>query len=152
MKINVIAVGKIKEKYFVEAVNEYSKRLSRFADIKIIEVDEAPPKKSREEIKRLESDEALKRARGLIVVADLRGEELSSEKFAAYIDGAMTAGKGEISFLIGGSYGFDDDVLKRADLVLSFGKATFAHQLFRVMLLEQIYRAFSINAGMPYHK
>lgn len=152
MKINVIAIGKLKESYFKDAIEEYLKRCSRFAKVSVVELAEAPPSKSPEEQKRIESDAILAHVKGDVVALDKGGRLLSSEDIASFIDGECTSGVGELSFVIGGSFGLTNDVLQRAKLVLSFGRVTFAHQLFRVMLLEQIYRALSINAGLPYHK
>ncbi len=152
MKINVIAIGKIKEKYFVDALLEYQKRLSKYADFKIVELSDAPPQKSVEEQKQIESHALLSKAKGYVIAMDLRGKELSSEQLAEHIDKLCVEGVSEISFLIGGSHGHSDALRAKANMLLSFGKATFPHQLFRVMLSEQIYRALTINAGTPYHK
>ncbi len=152
MKINVIAIGKIKEKYFVDAISEYQKRLTKYADFKIIELPDAPPQKSVEEQKQIESASLLSKAKGFVVAMDLRGKQLSSEQLGECIDKLKVDGVSEISFLIGGSHGHTDELRAKANLLLSFGKATFPHQLFRVMLSEQIYRALTINAGTPYHK
>lgn len=152
IKINVIAVGKIKEKFFADAVCEYEKRIRRFADFKITEIADAPPSKSASEQKSVESGRLLEKAKGFVIAMDGGGKELSSVQLASLIDEKCTEGVSEISFLIGGSYGHSDELLKRADAVLSFGKLTYPHQLFRVMLCEQIYRALTINAGTPYNK
>lgn len=152
MKINVIAIGKIKEAYFRDAIEEYLKRCSRFAKVSVIELAEAPASKSPEEQKRIEREAILSHVKGDLVVLDKGGRLLSSEELAAFIDGEGTGGIGELSFVIGGSFGLTKEVLDRAKLVVAFGRVTFAHQLFRVMLLEQIYRALTINAGLPYHK
>ena len=152
MKVNVVAVGKIKEKYLVDAIGEYAKRLTKFCEFKIIEVDEATNCKNLEEKSQIEGELLLKKARGLIIALDGKGQLYSSEQIAGYIDNNMTNGVSEISFLIGGSNGLSKKVLNEAKLALSFGKITFPHQLFRVVLVEQIYRAFTIINGMPYHK
>ena len=152
MKINVIAIGKIKEKYLVDAIAEYSKRMSRYADFKVIELPDAPQGKSAEEQRAIESEALLSKAKGFVVALDFRGKELSSEDFARFIETKCTEGQSEFSFLIGGSHGHTDALRAQADFVMSFGKATFPHQLFRVMLCEQIYRAMTIIAGTPYHK
>lgn len=152
MKVNVIAIGKLKEDYLVAACKEYLKRLTRFADVKVVELGEAPPSKTAAEQVGIESEELMKSAKGYIVALDMRGEQMSSEQFATFFKERATRGESEISFLIGGSNGLDESVRRDADKVLSFSKATFPHQLFRVMLLEQVYRAFSINAGAKYHK
>lgn len=152
MKINVIAIGKIKEKYFTDAIGEYLKRCSRYADVKVIELPDAPPSKSAEEQKRIESNLLLSKAKGYVVAMDMRGGQLTSEAFADMIKTKCSEGVSEFSFLIGGSHGHTDELRAKADMILSFSQGTFPHQLFRVMLCEQVYRALSINAGAPYHK
>ena len=152
MKINVIAIGKIKEKYLTDAILEYSKRMSRYADFKVIELPDAPSGKSPEEQRKIESEALLAKAKGFIIALDFRGKEFSSEDFAHLIETKCSEGYSEFSFLIGGSHGHTDELRSRADLLLSFGKMTFPHQLFRVMVCEQIYRAMTIINGTPYHK
>lgn len=152
MKINIIAIGKIKEKYFSDAIAEYVKRASRYADVKVVELADAPPSKTPEEQRKIESDLLLCKAKGFVVAMDMRGKELSSEGLAELIKSKCTLGESEFSFLIGGSHGHTEELRQRTDMLLSFGKNTFPHQLFRVMLSEQIYRALCINAGTPYHK
>ena len=152
MKVNVIAIGKIKEKYILDAIAEYAKRLSKYADFKVIELPEAPPAKSPEEQKKIESDLLMSKAKGFVIALDPRGKELTSEDFADLINTKCTEGYSEFSFLIGGSYGHTDALRSQANFVMSFGKPTFPHQLFRVMTCEQIYRAFCIINGTPYHK
>ena len=152
MKVNVVAIGKIKEKYFTDAIAEYAKRLSRYADFKVIELADAPQGKTAEEQKKIESDELLQKAKGFVIALDPRGKELASEDFAELIKTKCTEGQSEFSFLIGGSHGHTDELRAQADFVMSFGKPTFPHQLFRVMTCEQIYRAMTIIAGTPYHK
>lgn len=152
MKINIIAIGKIKEKYFSDAIAEYVKRASRYADVKVVELADAPPSKTSEEQRKIESDLLLCKAKGFVVAMDMRGKELSSEGLAELIKSKCTLGESEFSFLIGGSHGHTEELRQSADMLLSFGKNTFPHQLFRVMLSEQIYRALCINAGTPYHK
>lgn len=152
MKINIIAIGKIKEKYFVDAICEYVKRSSRYADVKVVELTDAPQSKSIAEQQKIESDSLLLKAKGFVIAMDSRGKMMSSEDLAELIDTKCNEGISEFSFLIGGSHGHTDELRNKVDLLLSFGKNTFPHQLFRVMLSEQIYRALSINAGAPYHK
>ena len=152
MRITVIAVGKLKESYFSDAVSEYLKRCSRFADVKVIEVPEAPQGKSADEQKDIEGRHILDKARGYIVAADRRGNQTSSEDLARLISSKCADGISEFTFIIGGSFGLSDSVLNACDAAISFGAATFPHQLFRVMLCEQIYRALTINARVPYHK
>ena len=152
MKVNIVSVGKIKEKFFTDAINEYLKRLSRFADIKIIEVDEASNVTNLEQKSKIEGERLLAKTMGVIVALDGKGKQLSSEELSKYIQDKKVNGISQISFIIGGSNGLSKQVLDSADLVLSFGKITFPHQLFRVVLTEQIYRAFTIIEGLPYHK
>lgn len=146
-KATVLCVGKIKEKYFTDGIAEYAKRLGRFCDFSIAEI---PDEAGDAEIRR-ESDELLRRLRGYVVLLDIGGKELSSPEFASAIDKAYLTAP-EITFVIGGSRGVDDRVRAKADLRVSFGKVTYPHQLMRLILAEQIYRAFNILAGTPYHK
>ncbi len=158
MNINIICVGKIKEKYFTDALNEYAKRLSRFAKFSIIEVpDEKIPdnasEKEEDMIKEKEGKKILaKLSQGSYIIAlCIEGTELSSEELAKKIaDIFMTSSN--ITFIIGGSLGLSDAVKSKAQLKLSFGKMTLPHQLMRVVLAEQIYRSFKINANETYHK
>ena len=152
MKVNVVCVGKIKEKFFTDAINEYLKRLSRFADVKIIEVDEASNISNLEQKSKIEGERLLAKSTGVIVALDGAGKLLSSEEISQFIQNKKVNGESVISFIIGGSNGLSREVLDRASLKLSFGKITFPHQLFRVVLAEQIYRAFTIIEGLPYHK
>lgn len=152
MKINIVAVGKIKEKFFTDAIQEYQKRLSKFCDFKIIEVQEASNYKNLEEKSKLEGELLLSKSKGFLIALDGGGKQLSSEEIAQAISEKMINGVSEISFIIGGSNGLSQEVLDKSNLRLSFGKITFPHQLFRVVLSEQIYRAFTIINGMPYHK
>ncbi|MDY2629304.1 MAG: 23S rRNA (pseudouridine(1915)-N(3))-methyltransferase RlmH [Lachnospiraceae bacterium] len=159
MKISVLSVGKIKEKYFTAAIAEYSKRLGRYCKLEIIEVqDEKTPDKAPEaintQIREKEGERLLSNIRedSYVIALAIQGKELSSEQLADKISGLALNGKSHIVFVIGGSLGLSDAVLKRADYQLSFSPMTFPHQLMRVILLEQVYRAFKINAGEPYHK
>lgn len=152
MKVNIICVGKIKEKFFTDAINEYLKRLSRFADVKIIEVDEASNITNLEQKSKIEGERLLSKSSGIIVALDGGGRLFSSSEIADFIHKKEVNGDSVISFIIGGSNGLSKEVLDRSSLILSFGKITFPHQLFRVVLMEQIYRAFTIIAGLPYHK
>lgn len=152
MKINIVCVGKIKEQFFTDAIKEYMKRISRFADLKIIEVDEASKLSNLEQKSKAEGEKLLQKCSGVIVALDGSGKILSSTEIADYIHKKEVQGESIISFIIGGSNGLSKEVLERADLVLSFGKITFPHQLFRVVLVEQIYRALTIIEGLPYHK
>ncbi len=159
MKITIAAVGKIKEKYLKDGIDEYTKRLSRFCDLEIIEVqDEQAPDNLSEagekQIMKKEAEKLLKRIKegSLLVVMDVKGEKLDSEGFAAKLKSFFVSGSSHITFIIGGSLGVDEDLLKRANLRLSMSSMTFPHQLARLILLEQIYRCFKINSGETYHK
>ena len=152
MKINIVAVGKIKENYFVDACKEYLKRLSRFDVVSIIEVPEAPQSKSIDEQCKIEGESILSKARGYIIAMDIEGKKLSSNDLAKLLDTKKTEGVSEISFVIGGSNGLSQEVKDKVDMKISFSDMTFPHQLFRVMLLEQIYRAETILNHIPYHK
>lgn len=152
MKVNIVCVGKIKEKFFTDAINEYLKRLSRFADVKIIEVDEASNVSNLEQKSKIEGEKLLAKSTGIIIALDGTGKQFSSQELADFIHKKEVCGESVITFIIGGSNGLSREVLDKANLILSFGKITFPHQLFRVVLSEQIYRAFTIIAGLPYHK
>lgn len=159
MNINIIAVGKLKEKYLKEAVSEYSKRLSKYCRLDIIEVsdEKAPENMSRAEetaVKEREGQAILKHVKSdtYMIALAIDGKMLSSEAFADFINDLGIKGRSNIAFIIGGSLGLSDEVLKRADFKLSFSPMTFPHQLMRVILLEQIYRGYRINMGEPYHK
>ena len=157
MKINIIAVGKIKEKYLKEAIDEYKKRLSKFCSLNIIEINECVAKTENEaNIKKSIEEEArdiISKIKNEYVIAlDIDGKEYSTMEISEKINEIMLNGASEISFIIGGSYGMSENVKKKADLRLSFSKLTFPHQLFRVILLEQVYRVFKIKNGEPYHK
>lgn len=159
IRISVVCVGKIKEDYFVKAINEYSKRLSAYCKLEIVELkDEKTPdgasEAEEENIRRTEGSRILKAIpdNAYVCLLAIKGDMLSSEDLASKMNSLMVAGKSHIVFVIGGSLGTSEEVYKRADYKLSFSKMTFPHQLMRVVLLEQIYRAFKINAGEPYHK
>ena len=159
MKITILTVGKIKEKYLRDAIAEYSKRLSRYAKLEIIEVaDEKTPDNASEtvetNIKNKEAERLLKYIRddAYLITLEIKGKQLTSEELAQKIDTLGVQGTSHIIFVIGGSLGLGEEVLKRSNYALSFSKMTFPHQLMRVVLLEQIYRAYRINAGEPYHK
>jgi 23S rRNA (pseudouridine1915-N3)-methyltransferase len=159
MNIKIITVGKLKEKYLKDAVNEYSKRLSRYCILDIVEVpdEKAPETLSEKEevsVKQREGASILKHIKDndYIIALDSRGEMLTSVGLSSYMDNLYINGKSSISFIIGGSLGLSDEVKNRADYTLSFSKMTFPHQLMRIILLEQIYRSFKISKGEPYHK
>lgn len=159
MKITVICVGKVKEKFFRDAIEEYSKRLSRYIKLEIIEVpDEKTPDGASDalnsQILKTEGERILSKVRDMDVVCtlEIKGKKFSSEDLAEWMESQGISGKSSICFIIGGSLGLSDEVSKRADLKLSFSDMTFPHQLMRVILLEQIYRAEKIIAKEPYHK
>lgn len=159
MKITVIAVGKIKEKFYRDAVSEYEKRLGRYCKPEIIQVeDERTPDRASanltELVKKKEAERILKYLKedAFVVVLDIRGKAYNSEEFADQIESLAIRGVSHIQFVIGGSLGLHEEVCKKADLTVSFSKMTFPHQLMRVILLEQIYRAYRIISGEPYHK
>lgn len=159
MNISTICVGKLKEKYLKQAIDEYSKRLSRYCKLEIIEVpDEKTPDNASEKeellIKEKEGLNILKHVKDnmFVITLDLKGKMLSSEELAGFIKEAGIKGNSNIAFVIGGSLGLSKAVLDRADFSLCFSKMTFPHQLMRVILLEQVYRGFRIINGEPYHK
>ncbi|MBO4374142.1 MAG: 23S rRNA (pseudouridine(1915)-N(3))-methyltransferase RlmH [Lachnospiraceae bacterium] len=147
MKITVICAGKLKERYFAEAVNEYVKRLSRYCTIKIEEVNDGPDMLSEAERMKKRMPEG-----ACVIACEIAGERYSSEGFSKKIESLMAGGNGHIVFLIGGSDGLHESISKMADFKLSFSDMTFPHMLMRVILLEQIYRAFRIMNNEPYHK
>ncbi|MBE7026102.1 MAG: 23S rRNA (pseudouridine(1915)-N(3))-methyltransferase RlmH [Ruminococcaceae bacterium] len=159
MNITVIAVGKLKEKFFEAAVNEYVKRLGRFSKVRIIELsdqkiaDKATDGQVRQVLEK-EGDDILSKISPpqYVIALCVEGKKMSSETFADTIQTLGINGKSDIVFVIGGSLGLDEKVKKRADLKLSFSDMTFPHQLMRVILLEQVYRAFKILANETYHK
>ncbi len=159
MKITIIAVGKLKEKFYRDAVAEYGKRLGRYCKLEIIQVeDEKTPDKAGEALGQLilkkEADRILKHIRedAFVVTLEIRGKEYDSEGFAGELERLAMQGVSHIQFVIGGSLGLHEEVCKKADRAVSFSKMTFPHQLMRVILLEQIYRGYRIINGEPYHK
>lgn len=156
VKVNIVAVGKVKEKYFLDGINEYKKRMSKYADFNIIEVAEENFSKVDEgliyTIKEREAERILPHVKGAIFALAIEGRKYSSQAFAKEIKRLIDGGEGVITFVIGGSYGLSDKIKQKAQGLISFSDLTFPHTLFRLMLSEQIYRAFSINAGSGYHK
>lgn len=159
MKITLITVGKIKEKYLRDAIAEYTKRLSKYCKLEIIEVaDEKTPDNAsetvEEQIRSKEGERILKNVKddAYVITLEILGKQLTSEQLADKIDTLGIQGTSHIVFIIGGSIGLGQDVLKRSNYSLSFSKMTFPHQLMRVILLEQIYRSYRIINGEPYHK
>ncbi|WP_339160640.1 23S rRNA (pseudouridine(1915)-N(3))-methyltransferase RlmH [Siminovitchia sp. FSL W7-1587] len=159
MNITIISVGKLKEKYLKQGIDEYLKRLTAYAKINIIELpDEKAPENlspiQMEQIKKKEGDRILSKIspNAHVIALSIEGTMKSSEELAARLDHLATTGKSKIVFVIGGSLGLSAEVMKRADEALSFSKMTFPHQLMRLILVEQVYRAFRIIKGEPYHK
>lgn len=159
MKITVISVGKIKEKFFTEAMKEYTKRLTKFCKLneEIIPDERADENYSEAEIEQVKIKEGQKILNKIpknsyIIVLDINGVMLSSEELSKKINTLGIEGTSDITFIIGGSNGLSEEVIKSANFNLSFSKMTFPHQLFKVILLEQIYRAFKIISGESYHK
>jgi 23S rRNA (pseudouridine1915-N3)-methyltransferase len=159
MNIKIISVGKLKEKYLVQGINEYTKRLSKYCKITLVEVpDEKAPEKLSDaemtQVKEKEGERILAKVKDqeYVFALAINGKNPSSEDFAATLDSLQLSGKSQFVFIIGGSLGLSDQVLKRSNAQISFGKMTYPHQLMRLILVEQIYRAFRINAGEPYHK
>ncbi len=156
LSIDIICVGKLKEKFFVDAVNEYKKRLGAYCKLNICELSEIAVKNEAEIQKALDSEgEAIssKIPKDAYVIAMcVEGESLSSEKLSEKISGLAVQGKSKLCFLIGGSNGISEKIKSAANLRLSMSKMTFPHHLARVMVLEQIYRAFKIEEGSGYHK
>ena len=159
MRINIVCVGKIKEKYLKLGIDEFKKRLSKYCKLEIIELEDekAPENLSDKEmliIKEKEGNKILSKIKdnSYVIALAIDGKNLSSEELAQTINKLGVRGVSNITFVIGGSLGLSDEVLSRADYKLSFSKMTFPHQLMRLILLEQVYRAYRINNGEPYHK
>lgn len=159
MKVTIISVGKIKEAFYRDAIAEYSKRLSAYCRLEIKEVsDEKIPDGASKELERQILDKEGKRIlkaldeKGYLIALAIEGKQYDSVDFAKHVEGLAVLGKSHIQFIIGGSLGLSEEVLSKADEKLSFSKMTFPHQMMRVVLLEQIYRGFRINANAPYHK
>ena len=158
MKITIVCAGKLKEKYLRDGIAEYEKRLRPYADLRTIEIIE---ERMKDRPSPAEKDEVLRREGerlsaqipqgAYLIVLDVGGEEMSSEKFSAWIDRLMLMGESHIAFLIGGPFGLSDELRQRADLRLSFSQFTLPHQLIRLFLMEQIYRSFKISRHEPYH-
>lgn len=159
MNINIISVGKLKEKYLKQGMEEYLKRLSAYAKVTIAELpdEKAPENLSQSQmlqIKKKEGERILDKIHpdAHVIALAIEGKQASSETFAEQLGRLSASGKNSVVFVIGGSLGLSDDVMKRSDEALSFSKMTFPHQLMRLILVEQLYRAFRINRGEPYHK
>ena len=159
MKLTVVAVGKLKEKYLKEGIIEYSKRLSRFCELQVIEVDDeqAPENLSESQeiqVKRREAERIIKKVKdgSAVIVLDLKGKKLNSEGFADKLNSFFVSGQSHITFVIGGSLGLDEELVERADFRLCLSDMTFPHQLARLILLEQVFRVFKILNNETYHK
>lgn len=159
MKITLITVGKIKEKYLDDAIAEYSKRLGRYCRLEIVQVpDEKTPDKASEiqenQIRDKEGERILSYVKedAHVIALAIDGKQRSSEKMAAWMEELGVRGESHLQFIIGGSLGLSQSVLRRADEKISFSRLTFPHQLMRVILLEQVYRAYRIMSNEPYHK
>ena len=159
MKIKVVTVGKLKEKYLKDGIAEYLKRISRFAKLEMIELaDEKTPDKASEsenqKILEIEGQRILSKVgdRDFVIVLAIEGKTFSSEEFSKQLEEASIKGFSTLTFIIGGSLGLSSSVKNRANLSVSFGRLTLPHQLMRLVLVEQIYRAFTIQQGSPYHK
>ncbi|KMY46228.1 50S rRNA methyltransferase [Bacillus sp. FJAT-27916] len=159
MNISIVTVGKLKEKYLKQGIEEYTKRLSAYAKIDIIEIpdEKAPETLSEQEMLQVKGKEGERILAKVpddahVIALAIEGKMKSSEELADTLDKLATYGKSKIVFVIGGSLGLSKDVMKRANDTLSFSKMTFPHQLMRLILVEQVYRAFRINRGEPYHK
>ena len=159
MNITVLAVGKLKEKYWKDAIEEYSKRLSRYCTFRITEVKESllranPSEADEEAVKTAEGRELLNKIKSsdYVITLEIKGKALSSTELAERIEELGITGKSSVVFIIGGSLGLSEEVSRRADFKLSFSAMTFSHQMMRVILLEQIYRSFKIIKNEAYHK
>lgn len=159
MQYTILCVGKIKERFFTDAIGEYRKRLSRYGKTEVIEVpDEKTPDQAsgalESQIKQREAERLFRHIKDAmyVIALDLQGKEYDSVSFASHLGDIMLQGNSHIAFVIGGSLGLHPSVLQRADERICFSKMTFPHQLMRVILLEQIYRANRIQRGEPYHK
>ncbi|MEM4995991.1 23S rRNA (pseudouridine(1915)-N(3))-methyltransferase RlmH [Priestia sp. SB1] len=159
MNISIITIGKLKEKYLKQGIEEYLKRLSSYAKVEIIELaDEKAPENlsesEMEQVKQKEGERILAKISDdtHVIALAINGKQKSSEELAKEIDSLATYGKSKVAFVIGGSLGLSSEVIKRSNAALSFSKMTFPHQLMRLVLVEQIYRAFRIIRNEPYHK
>lgn len=153
MKIRIIAAGKIKDKWLKQGIEDYARRIRPYMDLEVIEVPDASDSKSEERAKAEESERLLAKVKpGFVLALDLAGEEMDSLCFAKRLQSWLEAGGATLNILIAGSLGFAPELLQKADARLSLGRMTYPHQLARLLLLEQIYRACKINRGERYHK
>lgn len=159
MKITIACVGKIKEKFYTMAIDEYMKRLSAYANVDIMQTDDekAPENLSPAQEEQIRSREAQRLLKGIkdssyVIALDIGGKQLDSVELSRFIDDTLSRGSSHLTFVIGGSLGLGKEIRERADYFLSFSKMTFPHQLMRVILLEQLYRSQRISHNQPYHK
>lgn len=156
IKIKIVCVGKIKETYLNSGISEYLKRLSGYCNIEIIEVkdEKISNNTSDEKIKEIESARILEKIddKDYVILLDLKGKQLSSVELASKMDSLISQGVGNYVFVVGGSLGVSENLQKKANFLISFSRLTFTHQMVRLLLLEQIYRAFKINNNETYHK
>ena len=158
MKVTLICVGKVKEKFYRDAIKEYEKRLGAYIKLNTIEISDEKVKVENDSEIALamekEGNNILSKIKDnqYVITLEILGKNLSSEEFASKIDNLMLTGKSDVSLVIGGSYGLSDNVKKRSNFALSFSRMTFPHQMIRVVLLEQVYRAYRIITGASYHK
>ena len=158
MKVTLICAGKVKEKFYRDAIKEYEKRLGTYIKLNTIEISDEKVKVENDSEIALamekEGNNILSKIKDnqYVITLEILGKNLSSEEFASKIDNLMLTGKSDVALVIGGSYGLSDSVKKRSDFALSFSKMTFPHQMMRVVLLEQVYRAYRIITGASYHK
>lgn len=150
LNINIVCVGKLKEQFWKDAEKEYSKRLTKFCNLKIIEIDDVNQGEMLKDLE-IEGKAILNQIKGKTYLLAIKGKECSSEDFAEELEN-LKLNNSQISFVIGGSNGVSNDVVKKIPNKISFGKVTYPHNLARIILLEQIYRAFMINSGSKYHK
>ena len=158
MKVTLICVGKVKEKFYRDAIKEYEKRLGAYIKLNTIEISDEKVKVENDSeialVMEKEGNNILSKIKDnqYVITLEILGKNLSSEEFASNIDNLMLTGKSDVALVIGGSYGLSDSVKKRSDFALSFSRMTFPHQMMRVVLLEQVYRAYRIITGASYHK
>ena len=158
MKVTLICVGKVKEKFYRDAIKEYEKRLGAYIKLNTIEISDEKVKVENDSeialVMEKEGNNILSKIKDnqYVITLEILGKNLSSEEFASKIDNLMLIGKSDVVLVIGGSYGLSDSVKKRSDFALSFSRMTFPHQMMRVVLLEQVYRAYRIITGASYHK
>lgn len=158
LKISIVCVGKIKEKYLNDGIAEFSKRITPFAKMEVISINEEkmpaePSEAEKQQVLQKETERLIAAIPNVdyIIALDVVGKQLSSPQLAEVIDDLALRGKSRVAFVIGGAFGYSDALRKKADMLLSFSKMTFTHQMIRLLLFEQIYRAFKIRANQPYH-